>query len=121
MAKKYECKRTPEGVVCFVALTGRGGYFLKNVGYHSPDGFEMGYAGSGPADLALTILCDHLGVKDASRKTYLGKGHESKESGKAWLYHQDFKFEFITPHHASTTISTEQIQAWIEKEYRCRV
>jgi hypothetical protein len=28
---------------------------------HSPDGFEWGYAGSGPAQLALAILADALG------------------------------------------------------------
>jgi hypothetical protein len=27
---------------------------------HSPDGFEWGYPGSGPAQLALAILADHL-------------------------------------------------------------
>jgi Family of unknown function (DUF6166) len=28
---------------------------------HSPDGFEWGYGGSGPAQLALAILADHIG------------------------------------------------------------
>lgn len=28
---------------------------------HSPDGFEWGYGGSGPAQLALAILADHFG------------------------------------------------------------
>ena len=28
---------------------------------HSPDGFEWGYGGSGPAQLALAVLADHLG------------------------------------------------------------
>jgi hypothetical protein len=28
---------------------------------HSPDGYECGYAGSGPSQLALAILADHLG------------------------------------------------------------
>jgi hypothetical protein len=28
---------------------------------HSPDGFSWGYAGSGPAQLALALLCDHIG------------------------------------------------------------
>ena len=27
---------------------------------HSPTGFEWGYAGSGPAQLALALLADHL-------------------------------------------------------------
>ena len=28
---------------------------------HSPTGFEWGYCGSGPAQLALALLADHLG------------------------------------------------------------
>jgi hypothetical protein len=40
---------------CFTPLKPR--YDLRN---HSPDGFEWGYAGSGPAQLALAILADAL-------------------------------------------------------------
>ena len=32
-----------------------------DVANHSPDGFEWGYAGSGPAQLALAICCDIVG------------------------------------------------------------
>ena len=31
---------------------------------HSPTGFEWGYGGSGPAQLALALLADHLGDAD---------------------------------------------------------
>lgn len=31
---------------------------LKHLPYHSPDGFEWGYCGSGPADLAIALLAD---------------------------------------------------------------
>src|SRR5438270_824587 len=34
---------------------------LKHEMRHSPDGFSWGYGGSGPADLARSILADHLG------------------------------------------------------------
>lgn len=34
---------------------------LRHVVRHSPDGFEWGFGGSGPADLALSILADALG------------------------------------------------------------
>jgi len=34
---------------------------------HSPTGFEWGYQGSGPAQLALAILADALGDEDALR------------------------------------------------------
>jgi hypothetical protein len=45
---------------------------------HSPDGFEWGYAGSGPAQLALAILLDYTGDATTALDNY-----------------QDFKFAFI--------------------------
>jgi hypothetical protein len=42
---------------------------------HSPTGFEWGYAGSGPAQLALAILADLLG-----------------DAAEALRLHQEFKF-----------------------------
>src|SRR5690606_28865690 len=36
---------------------------------HSPDGFEWGYGGSGPADLALALLWDRIGA-EPSREMY---------------------------------------------------
>jgi hypothetical protein len=44
---------------------------------HSPDGFSWGYQGSGPAQLALAILCDAIGKHEAVR------------------WHQDFKRDHI--------------------------
>src|SRR4051812_6776125 len=37
-------------------------YPLRHHVRHSPDGFSWGYGGSGPADLARSILADHLGA-----------------------------------------------------------
>ena len=37
---------------------------------HSPTGFEWGYEGSGPAQLALAILCDATGDAELSLKVY---------------------------------------------------
>ena len=45
---------------------------------HSPTGFEWGYGGSGPAQLALAILADHL-----------------KDEAWAILLHHDFKAQVI--------------------------
>jgi len=36
---------------------------LKHYVLHSPDGFEWGYAGSGPSDLAYSILWEYLGCQ----------------------------------------------------------
>lgn len=37
---------------------------------HSPDGFQWGYAGSGPSQLALAICVDHLGDVALARRVY---------------------------------------------------
>lgn len=37
---------------------------------HSPDGFEWGYAGSGPSQLALAILLDFTGDKELTLNHY---------------------------------------------------
>jgi hypothetical protein len=38
---------------------------FEEIRNHSPDGFEWGYHGSGPAQLALAILADHFGPQPA--------------------------------------------------------
>ena len=38
---------------------------------HSPDGFEWGYGGSGPAQLALAILADHLRDDELAMDLYM--------------------------------------------------
>lgn len=43
---------------------------LKHVGSHSPDGFNWGYEGSGPADLAHSILAHHLAVPHVAPVLY---------------------------------------------------
>jgi hypothetical protein len=54
---------------------------------HSPTGFEWGYDGSGPAQLALAILADHFG-----------------NAGQALALYQDFKRDVIAglPHEQWT-------------------
>jgi len=37
---------------------------------YSPTGFEWGYAGSGPAQLALAVLADHLGNDEQALNLY---------------------------------------------------
>ena len=38
--------------------------------YHSPTGFEWGYSGSGPAQLALALLADHIGNDQEALEHY---------------------------------------------------
>lgn len=57
-------------------------YDLRN---HSPDGFAWGYRGSGPAQLALAILCDVMGDDFAQQYYQLFKdkviAHLNKDLG----------------------------------------
>ena len=119
MSKDYICERIDGKVGCEV-ISGPPGqpadYMLKNIGLHSPDGFEMGYAGSGPSDLALTILCDHLGVEHPSRNLFMRVLLAGGPAWRAWRLHQSFKLKFIAPNQKRTTITTRQIQEWIERQ-----
>lgn len=40
-------------------------YPLQHIVYHSPTGMEWGYSGSGPSDLARSILADVAGIRVA--------------------------------------------------------
>ena len=67
---------------------------------HSPDGFEYGYAGSGPAQLALAILADHLKhfPQDLEYARKIGKVDDDFHDGPDGLAlrcHQAFKFAVI--------------------------
>jgi len=73
----------------------------RRIAKHSPDGFEWGYGGSGPADFALNILSVFIGQEAAER-----------------LY-QDFKWEFVlTLPYEGGTIPKEVILEWIEKKQK---
>ena len=66
---------------------------------HSPDGFEWGYGGSGPAQLALAILADHLSSEPDGDKL-------------ASMYHQEFKLRVVTEFKDDTwTLTTEDVES----------
>ena len=69
--------------------------------FHSPDGFEWGYSGSGPADLALNIL-----LRFTTREN-------------AFALHQSFKVDFISGMNKDGGVITEgEIVAWLENKLR---
>ncbi len=70
--KSYHGRRTAQG--CEVCVREGGAdrplaprLDLRN---HSPTGFGWGYAGSGPAQLALALAADALGDDDRARAVY---------------------------------------------------
>jgi hypothetical protein len=100
--RTYEGVRTKNGA-CEVRVTvghGRPRALPKclNVIRHSPTGFEWGYPGSGPAQLALAILMDALGKHQKERARRL---------------HQAFKAAVIVnlPHVTWTLTSTQVFDA----------
>lgn len=56
--KTYQGRR--EGYAVIVTANGAPLNPRLDLWNHSPSGFEWGYGGSGPAQLALAILADHL-------------------------------------------------------------
>ena len=80
------------------------GFPIVNVSHsivhHSPTGFEWGYGGSGPADLALNILSAMIG-QEAAQETGL---------------YQKFKWDFIAhmPNEGGI-IREEEIERWLEE------
>ncbi len=84
---------------------------LTHVSYHSPDGFEWGYGGSGPADLALAILVDLLEEDPKKVLPYAlaGKG----EPSAAVHAHQRFKDKFIVGlPRSSWKLTEEELKKW---------
>lgn len=64
---------------------------------HSPDGYEWGYGGSGPAQLALALLADALGKDDM-----------------AVTLHQHFKRMIVQNFpHEGFEISEDHILGWV--------
>jgi hypothetical protein len=73
---------------------------LPHICRHSPDGFEWGYGGSGPADLARSILIDCLGEDRADR-----------------LY-QDFKWAFVAKfQYEGWRITSDVIESWADNAH----
>lgn len=58
---EYRGSRRGDGTAEVVVVADGVSRRLKRLVHHSPTGLEWGYAGSGPADLARSLLADFLG------------------------------------------------------------
>ena len=65
---------------------------------HSPTGFEWGYGGSGPAQLAQALLMDVFGNREIAQRHY-----------------QDFKHEIVAGWKASWTITVREIREFVAR------
>ncbi len=83
--------------------------------HHSPTGFEFGYGGSGPADLALNVvevLLNRLGHDGPRMKCFDGECFE-----RAYELHQGFKWAFIaSASREGARIPYQEMVDWIEAQ-----
>lgn len=79
---------------------------LHHVVQHSPDGFEAGYGGSGPADLALSILADALEERPSADELRHGRAI-------CLRHHQEFKREVVARLEPPFTIPGEDVEAFL--------
>ena len=77
---RLHCEVVPAGDLFFPTRP------VRHIPVHSPTGFEIGYGGSGPADLALAILADWTG--DPVDLVLRGRGRAAE-------FHQQFKWLFL--------------------------
>jgi hypothetical protein len=92
--KRLGTKENLSGVLVTINEFGKDKLLIHQV-HHSPTGFEWGYMGSGPADLARSIIWDFIG-KEPSPQLY-----------------QEFKREFVSGWKDEWKITSEQIREWI--------
>jgi len=86
---------------------------------HSPGGFEWGYGGSGPAQLALAILADALCAPDAKKGRDDWQDDDDDPRLRAVRLHQPFKWAFITPlTRDDWTITEQAVHDFVRDEER---
>jgi len=84
------------------------------VTHHSPDGYEWGYGGSGPADLALNI-CELV----LTRRGHTGPRIDCYDGDcfeLAFALHQKCKWAFVSPaRREGDTLSWNALCSWVEE------
>lgn len=87
-----------------IVLSRKNGYPEVNIphaiSFHSPTGFEWGYGGSGPAELALNILYAVTGDREIADR-----------------YYMQFKWDFIAGMPVDGgTIKRDEILEWLKEQ-----
>ena len=114
MSWKY--KVTKNSISCgpltaYVVLEKDYNRVLSNKGSHSPDGFQIGYGGSGPADLAYSILHDYF-----QRTEFPQSIDKQKLKQKVESFYQNFKNDFIVPAKKSLLVESGTIESWVNEQ-----
>jgi len=96
--KTYHGTRTPTGPAVWIE-NGRVLQMLPHVVKHSPTGFNWGYGGSGPADLALSLLTDATGNRPLAESLY-----------------QDFTWAVVARLPDEWTLTRHDILNWVRQK-----
>jgi hypothetical protein len=106
---RYEGRRDPNAPGCktveVILPSGFREVLRHRLVWHSPDGFQWGYGGSGPTDLALNMLFDCL-----------GRDQRTDAREVAERYYQEFKNAFITTAPNHLRITSDEILDWVEEK-----
>ncbi len=94
------------GTVTVVPYTGLV-YPLPHLVKHSPDGFAWGYGGSGPSDLARSMLMHHL-TESGWHKDWYTVNH----------YYMDFKWDIIAQLPDDFELTSHEIDTWLLEKLR---
>ncbi len=87
---------------------------LKHFPFHSPTGFEWGYQGSGPADLALAILVEHFNEHPPTTGYSDPSASRWQRGSQAWALHQKFKTDVVGRwQHDEWAYTSSNIAQWI--------
>ena len=93
---------------------------LSHCNLHSPTGFEIGFAGSGPADTAASILADYF-EEDPRSVEHVWRGRFHGCPSFAIKLHQSFKFEVIARIRLEPweihTLEESSITAWLTEKH----
>lgn len=99
-SKRYIGWRKPDGTAVVEVQEPDGSFHaLPHAIVHSPTGFEWGYLGAGPSDLALAILLDVLGesarLPQRVFRRWDTRNVDIVEKTRSWALHDAFKREVI--------------------------
>lgn len=112
-AQRYAVERDARtrAVRAWVLRAGQVRVPLPHVAVHSPTGLEIGYGGSGPADLALSILADLFRLPRAASAWRQPRGL----AAEIWCLHHPFKARWLAAALApgqSLELDAAALYAW---------
>ena len=123
MKKIYRGTRTTNGIAVSVTIINHRTRMrvrsLRHIPCHSPDGFEWGYHGSGPADLALALLVDYLRERPPRNGWVAGERFSRwSVASLAFRHHQSFKRDLIARWGEGWELEDAQIEVWLSTRSR---